>query len=251
LKTLTKFIEPDNLPKKYGGNLDWDFGSYPDLDDETRALVGHLADDGKFTKGPIRYISGESGDQIIAVGTENGKERRTVLSELPPTKASNGTATATKEEKVAAPVVGAADSGVVGAVAASSSEKDVAPVVDQSTPVVAERYPKRDGDVPEDVIQESTAVTTAQVPAAETQKAEEEFHKDLPESTGSAIPIPPGQTPFLEEQEDAFAKMALAEKNTPETVAPEGAGAEQTVEKAATSTSEAPSATAQLLKPTA
>lgn len=30
--TLAKFVDMDNIPKKYGGNLDWKFGDMPNLE---------------------------------------------------------------------------------------------------------------------------------------------------------------------------------------------------------------------------
>ncbi|WPG97843.1 SEC14 cytosolic factor [Acrodontium crateriforme] len=87
--TLEKFIDLDNVPKKYGGNLDWQFGDMPNLDDqivnelqwnETVEQNGHRT----FPTGPIKLQYGEKGElKIKAIGTEKGKPRNAVLAGLP------------------------------------------------------------------------------------------------------------------------------------------------------------------------
>lgn len=79
--TLTQFIEPENLPKRFGGGLDWAMGMHPIPDAETKSIVGRLAD--RWIEGPIRYISRPEGDVLMAVGSEDGKLRRVVLAEFP------------------------------------------------------------------------------------------------------------------------------------------------------------------------
>lgn len=78
--TLRQFIEPENLPKRFGGSLDWAMGMHPILDAETKSIVGRLAD--TWIEGPIRYISRPEGDVLMAVGSEDGKVRRDVLAEF-------------------------------------------------------------------------------------------------------------------------------------------------------------------------
>ncbi|KAK4690915.1 hypothetical protein P7C71_g5978, partial [Lecanoromycetidae sp. Uapishka_2] len=79
--TLTQYIEPENLPKRFGGSLDWNMGMHPIPDAETGAMVGPLADG--WIDGPIRYITRPEGDVIMAVGSKDGQVRREVLVELP------------------------------------------------------------------------------------------------------------------------------------------------------------------------
>ncbi|KAK6528610.1 hypothetical protein TWF281_009848 [Arthrobotrys megalospora] len=74
--TLREHIDVDNIPKKYGGNLDWQFGDAPDLDKELRsALVGAECHDIPFTPGTLRWKESDGKQSVIAVGTENGKRR--------------------------------------------------------------------------------------------------------------------------------------------------------------------------------
>ncbi|KAI7151679.1 CRAL/TRIO domain-containing protein, partial [Hortaea werneckii] len=86
--TLEQYVDLDNLPKKYGGNLDWEFGDMPALDPgivkaldwkETIEQKGHKT----LPIGPIRWEyedeNGKKGDLVAkAIGTEKGKPRRNV-----------------------------------------------------------------------------------------------------------------------------------------------------------------------------
>ena len=80
-ETLTSFIAPENLPKRFGGSLDWTFPMSPTPDAETRLLIGHLAD--KWVEGPIRYISQDEEDVLMAVGSQDGRSRRETLARIP------------------------------------------------------------------------------------------------------------------------------------------------------------------------
>ena len=78
---LSDYIDEDDLPQRFGGTLDWEYGMHPDLDDEARALVGRLADE--WVEGPLRYIPGEDGDEIMLAGAEGKSVRNKVLVEIP------------------------------------------------------------------------------------------------------------------------------------------------------------------------
>ncbi|KAF3932583.1 Patellin-3 [Dactylellina cionopaga] len=73
---LEEHIDADNIPKKYGGNLDWNFGDAPNLDSELRELlVAADSHDIPFTPGSIRWIPREGKSQVHVLGTEDGKRR--------------------------------------------------------------------------------------------------------------------------------------------------------------------------------
>jgi len=80
-RKLTEFIEPENLPHRFGGTLEWEFGMHPIPDAEIRACIGKLADE--WVEGPIRYISKPEGDILMAVGSQNGRVRREILAQIP------------------------------------------------------------------------------------------------------------------------------------------------------------------------
>ncbi|KAL9624667.1 MAG: hypothetical protein Q9160_001021 [Pyrenula sp. 1 TL-2023] len=76
--TLAQYIDLDDLPRRYGGHINWEFGDHPMFDNETEDILGKpLA---KSLSGPVRLIDGSQ--EIIAVGSENGNLRGNVLGRL-------------------------------------------------------------------------------------------------------------------------------------------------------------------------
>jgi len=71
-------IAPENLPKKYGGDLEWDYGDVPDVGKEVRETVGEdVFADGALT-GPVRWVVEGTGmvGRAVKVGSVGGKDRR-------------------------------------------------------------------------------------------------------------------------------------------------------------------------------
>lgn len=66
-----KFMETKDIPKRYGGDLEWEWGELPHLDDETRAAVETDGNKG-WVRGPCLWLDG----QRVVVGSEKGKLRR-------------------------------------------------------------------------------------------------------------------------------------------------------------------------------
>ncbi|KAJ5649614.1 uncharacterized protein N7484_003337 [Penicillium longicatenatum] len=78
--TLASFMDPASIPKQYGGELEWQWGDMPNLDEPASALlqgaqVQGEGDKKSLLKGPMLF----KGDQIEVVGTENGKDRRNTI----------------------------------------------------------------------------------------------------------------------------------------------------------------------------
>ena len=96
--TLNRHIDMEDLPVPYGGNLVWEYGMYPDLDDEARRNVGKLAND--WIDGPLHYFCEGDGDEIIAAGTKGGIIRNTVLAKLPVSRAGSQTLSDSEEDCV-------------------------------------------------------------------------------------------------------------------------------------------------------
>ena len=72
-------MDPSSFPKAYGGELDWQWGDMPNLDEPARELLQGLeqpAAEGQtkreILKGPMMF----KGDKIEVLGTEGDKERR-------------------------------------------------------------------------------------------------------------------------------------------------------------------------------
>ena len=76
---LSEFIDPDDFPKRYGGNLDWDFGQPPHLDKPAKEALERDGTTG-WIYGPCLWENG----QRVPVGTVKGKPRRPAHASLPP-----------------------------------------------------------------------------------------------------------------------------------------------------------------------
>jgi hypothetical protein len=89
LPTLSQYIDIDNIPKKYGGNLDFEWGQMPNLESELDASLqweNPATQNGKntFPIGPIAWEKGENGAlKAVAVGHENGQPRHKTIFTIP------------------------------------------------------------------------------------------------------------------------------------------------------------------------
>ncbi|EME40166.1 hypothetical protein DOTSEDRAFT_74855 [Dothistroma septosporum NZE10] len=92
LSTLEKYVDRANIPKKYGGDLDWSFGDMPNLDDAALEAALKWKQDVKSEKGhkslptgPIKWEYTDEGDLVaLAIGTQNGAPRKQELAQLHP-----------------------------------------------------------------------------------------------------------------------------------------------------------------------
>lgn len=89
LPTLSQYIDPENIPKKYGGQLDFEWGNMPVLEPEIESQIKWENPDvqnGKNTVpiGPIKWEKNEDGSMTaIAVGSEKGEPRNKRIFTLP------------------------------------------------------------------------------------------------------------------------------------------------------------------------
>ena len=85
-------MDPSSFPKKYGGDLEWEWGDMPNLDDPARSLIGPLErigelgdkeDPGKDSANTERsYIKGPAvwnDNKITVYGTVKGESRKKVI----------------------------------------------------------------------------------------------------------------------------------------------------------------------------
>ena len=77
-KTLESFIDPANIPVKYGGQLDFHFGDMPILDPAYQDVLKFESGKTDFPHGPMYWIHGKDGKEMeaLAVGTVDEKERK-------------------------------------------------------------------------------------------------------------------------------------------------------------------------------
>lgn len=87
--TLSEYIDHDNIPKKYGGGLEFGWTQMPNLEPEIEAAIkweNPSIENGRKTLpiGPVKWEKGQNGDmQAWAVGHENGKPRRQLIFTIP------------------------------------------------------------------------------------------------------------------------------------------------------------------------
>jgi len=130
--TLETFIDPDNIPKQFGGNLDFKWGDRPNLDPAIRDRATWLNGHQDIPKGPAYWALKEGGKEIelVAVGSVKGGPRREAVCTLP--KAFPETkpqeASAVVEVKEEAKGTESAETPANGAV-----KEPAAPVVDSAT----------------------------------------------------------------------------------------------------------------------
>jgi len=88
-QTLSQYIDHDNIPKKYGGGLDFEWGSMPNLEpaiEQQLKWETPSTQNGRktFPIGPIKWEEGPGGEmQAWAVGNENGKPRKQLILTIP------------------------------------------------------------------------------------------------------------------------------------------------------------------------
>lgn len=86
---LSEAIDPVDIPHKYGGKFQFEFGMLPDLDPEIRDMVAWVDEDNGSTtqempKGPMRWVKREGGTKktAMAVGTVSGTQRMSAVMAL-------------------------------------------------------------------------------------------------------------------------------------------------------------------------
>ncbi|KAI2640708.1 CRAL/TRIO domain-containing protein [Hypomontagnella submonticulosa] len=90
LPVLTSFMDIKDIPKQYGGELEWNFFDEPAWDDETKRICQWENGYTTFPVGPLYWQPIDDGKRLecIAVGTKGGKDRRervcTITRAYPP-----------------------------------------------------------------------------------------------------------------------------------------------------------------------
>lgn len=96
--TLLQYIDEENIPKKYGGKLDFKFGDMPMLEPaiaDSMEWQDNTRQGGfrSFPTGPIKWSNGANGlMQAVAVGSVNGVKRNMPVAEVRPAATAPQTA---------------------------------------------------------------------------------------------------------------------------------------------------------------
>ena len=80
--TLEAFIDPANIPKKYGGQLEFQFGQAPLLDPIIQQVLDWHKPYEDFPPGPLLWEEQENCVNLIAVGTSEEKQRSAMIATL-------------------------------------------------------------------------------------------------------------------------------------------------------------------------
>ncbi|KAI0444292.1 CRAL-TRIO domain-containing protein [Xylaria telfairii] len=85
LPVLTTFMDLEDIPKNYGGKLQWSFFDEPAYDDEIKRIVTWENGFTNFPPGPCHWQPIEGGTRLecIAVGSKDGEERRVRVCTIP------------------------------------------------------------------------------------------------------------------------------------------------------------------------
>ncbi|KAI0846772.1 CRAL/TRIO domain-containing protein [Daldinia vernicosa] len=104
LPVLTTFMDIKNIPKVYGGELEWDFFDEPAWDDEVKRICQFENGYTSLPQGPVYWRPIDDGKRVecIAVGTKNGTDRRervcTITKAYPPNSAGDTLVSATESQ---------------------------------------------------------------------------------------------------------------------------------------------------------
>lgn len=83
--TLEAFIDPKNIPKKYGGELDYAFGQLGVPDPGWEGVVTWAEGHASFPTGPLLWEESEDGKTLtcVGLGSKDGAHRHEVICTMP------------------------------------------------------------------------------------------------------------------------------------------------------------------------
>ncbi|KAI1266997.1 CRAL-TRIO domain-containing protein [Xylariaceae sp. FL1019] len=85
LPVLKTFMDTKDIPKGYGGELEWSFFDEPAWDDEVKKIVKWENGHTQFPAGPCYWRPTADGQRVecLAVGSKAGKERHEIVCSIP------------------------------------------------------------------------------------------------------------------------------------------------------------------------
>ncbi|KAF6823284.1 sec14 cytosolic factor [Colletotrichum plurivorum] len=87
LPTLEQFVEPRNIPKQYGGQLEFNWGDQPTVDPAWEGVVRWENGHSSFKSRPAIWRVTEDGTRVecFGIGSVNGKEQKELICSVPKT----------------------------------------------------------------------------------------------------------------------------------------------------------------------
>ena len=83
MPTLSAFIDIESIPKKYGGQLDFECGKLPLMDSQVKAALDLRGSEEMFLTAPVRWMDDENGEMMaLGVGSVDGHERKERMATL-------------------------------------------------------------------------------------------------------------------------------------------------------------------------
>ncbi|KAK4099216.1 CRAL/TRIO domain-containing protein [Parathielavia hyrcaniae] len=126
--TLEEFVEPRNIPRAYGGELEFEFFDRPNLDPRIREAVTWENGFTDFPEGPAYWVPVDGGKRLacMAVGSVGGEHRRERVCTIPVAFTKEAVVAAPTETAVPAPAEDATVQAAVEGVAKLSVGDKVA-----------------------------------------------------------------------------------------------------------------------------
>lgn len=154
LPVLTSFIDVKNIPKVYGGELEWDFYDEPLFDDEIKRIMKWENGHTKLPPGPMYWRPYDEGTgprlELVAVGSQNKHHRSERVATIPvsfpqgkpaetqiPTPADKATAAPAAADAAKADVPSSTDAATNGLKDLSLKDDQVAVLSEKSAADVA------------------------------------------------------------------------------------------------------------------
>ncbi|WYZ46129.1 hypothetical protein EsH8_IX_000354 [Colletotrichum jinshuiense] len=103
--TLEQFIEPRNIPKQYGGELEFSFGDQPTVDPAWEGIVQWENGHSSFKSRPALWRETEDGARLecVGIGSVAGKEQEEVICSVAKTWPPKASAAAAEPTPAATP----------------------------------------------------------------------------------------------------------------------------------------------------
>ncbi|KAL5594110.1 hypothetical protein BROUX41_001158 [Berkeleyomyces rouxiae] len=149
-EVLTSFIDPKNLPKQYGGELDFNWGDLPTVDPAWSGSLEWANGHKSFPTGPMIWQPYGDGSRLecLSVGCKDGKPRRERICTISKTylqpwekETLNATTAAPASPATTAATTATTDTATIATTTATTATPPTPPVVRESNETVVAEEP--------------------------------------------------------------------------------------------------------------